>query len=92
MSIQDIVNGAFESIGGIMMLLNCYRIYKDKEVKGVNIFTTLFFTAWGYWNLYYYPSLNQWGSFVGALFIVIGNTIWVSLVFYYKRKNNEQIN
>jgi len=87
--VADIVNGFFECIGGIMMFLNCYKIWKDKQVKGVSIFATGFFTAWGYWNLYYYPSLNQWMSFVGGLFIVLGNTIWVSLAMYYMRKNKK---
>ena len=86
MSIPDLVNGLFEGIGGIMVLLNCYRIIKDKEVKGVDIFASIFFTLWGYWNLYYYPLLGQWLSFLGGLFIVIGNTTWVILAVYYTRK------
>jgi hypothetical protein len=33
--------------------------------------------------LYYYPHLNQWASFYGGLFMVIGNTIWILQVIWY---------
>ncbi len=86
MSWADIVNGIYESLGGLMVLLSCYRLYKDKQVKGVSIVATFFFTSWGFWNLYYYPSLNQWMSFAGGIIIAVSNTLWVSLAIYYTRR------
>ena len=83
----DGINGLFESLGGILILLNCRQLYKDKQVKGVRVLTFSFFTAWGFWNLYYYPSLNQWLSFSGGVLIVIGNTLWVCMAVYYTKKN-----
>lgn len=83
----DIVNGCFEGFGGVMQLLNCLRLYQDKRVQGVSLIATAFFTSWGFWNLYYYPSLHQWMSFAGGILIVSGNTIWISLAIYYKKKN-----
>jgi hypothetical protein len=85
MSWQDLANGLFELCGGFMNWLNVYQIYKDKAVKGVNIWATVLFTAWGFWNLYYYPSLGQWASFVGGLVIVGANAVWVCLAFKYRR-------
>jgi len=81
---QDVVNGAFECLAGFMVLLSCRRVYKDKAVAGVSIWATAFFTLWGYWNIYYYPHLDQWLSFFGGLFIVAANTIWVALLIKYR--------
>jgi hypothetical protein len=86
MTSNDIGNSIFEIIGGILQVRNAYQIYKDKEVKGVFWPAWLFFTVWGYWNLYYYPSLGQWYSFVGGILIAVANTAWVSMAWYYTRK------
>lgn len=84
--INDIINGIIEIIGGGVCLLNIRRILKDKQVKGVSWLVTVFFTTWGAWNLYYYPSLNQPLSFIGAFFTFLSNAIWLGLVLYYGRK------
>lgn len=83
----DIINGSFEFFGGILYIINVRRLIKDKEVKGVSWVPVMFFTFWGFWNLYYYPSLNQVFSFVGGIVIVSVNLLWLSLVFYYKFKS-----
>jgi hypothetical protein len=79
---QDAVNGAFEMVGGFVLWANVWKIKKDKMVRGALSLVTLFFTLWGYWNLYYYPSLNQWLSFFGGINIVAANSAW----FYYMNK------
>ena len=86
MQFNDIGNGLFELIGGLLQVRNAYQIYKDKQVKGVYWPAWLFFTAWGYWNIFYYPSLGQWFSFSGGVLIALANTVWVSLAYYYTRK------
>jgi hypothetical protein len=83
LKIPDFVNGVFELIGGLFVFANCVRLYKDKEVKGVVWQLTIFFAAWGFWNLYYYPFLHQWMSFVGGLLMTIGNTLWIVEVIWY---------
>lgn len=85
MSVPDLVNGLFELGGGLLIWVNVRQLNKDKEVKGVHWGPTVFFTAWGYWNCFYYPHLDQWFSFVGGLFIVTGNTAWVTLMIKYWR-------
>lgn len=80
----DQINGLFELVGGILLLLNSRRMYKDKEVKGVSLLPCLFFTSWGYWNMYFYPSLEAWWSFYGGIAVSVGNTVWISMVVYYK--------
>ena len=86
----DIINGLFELFGGCLLLLNILRLHKDKCIKGVSWTPVAFFTSWGFWNLYYYPSLEQWFSFFGGLFIVFINSIWLIQVFYYNKKKKEK--
>lgn len=81
----DIINALFEFAGGFFILLHCRQAYKDKAVAGVSIPAVIFFSAWGYWNLYYYPSLDQWWSFAGGIFIVLTNTLWVLLLLKYHK-------
>lgn len=82
----DLVNGLFELIGGLLICLSIRRLHIDKEVKGVSALPTAFFTSWGYWNLFYYPSLSQWASFVGGCVIVAANTAWVLQMLYYSAR------
>jgi uncharacterized membrane protein YfcA len=81
----DLVNGLFEAAGGFMVFMNCWRLHQDKVVKGVSVLATVVFTAWGFWNLWYYPHLQQWLSFVGGLLIVAGNVVWIAMVAHYRR-------
>lgn len=86
MSWPDYVNGFFEFAGGIALWKNVRAIRKDKMVRGVNWEVTLFFTSWGFWNLFYYPSLAQWASFVGGLNIVAANAAWLYFAWRYRNE------
>ena len=86
---QDNVNGLYELLGGLFILLNCKKLLKDKKVKGISIIAVAFFASWGVWNLYYYPVLNQWCSFVGGIGIVVMNTIWICMMLYYIKKEKK---
>ncbi len=80
----DMVNGLFEVIGGTLLFLNAWRIHKDKVVKGVSLLPCLFFTAWGYWNMYFYPAMDAWYSLYGGVVVASANTVWISMVIHYK--------
>lgn len=82
----DAINGAFETLGGLLILLNVRRVLRDRSTRGVSIVPTAFFCLWGLWNLYYYPSLDQWVSFAGGVAVVAANSVWVCLATYYKLK------
>ncbi len=86
MTAPDIVNGLFEVLGGLTTALNIRALMRDKEVKGVDWRLTFFYTAWGLWNLFYYPHLGQWASFAGGVVIVAGNAVWLALVIHYRRR------
>ncbi len=83
---NDIINGFFEIIACIITWLNIYKIEKDKIVKGIYWPTNLFFLIWGLWNLYYYPSLEQYFSFYMGLALAFSNIIWVYLAYKYNKK------
>jgi hypothetical protein len=80
----DYINGAFEFWGGVALWKNVGMIRRDKMVRGVNWQVTAFFTTWGVWNLFYYPSLGQWVSFAGGLNIVAANAVWLSYAVRYR--------
>jgi ABC-type transport system involved in cytochrome c biogenesis permease subunit len=85
MTWADNINGTYEAIGGMFMIANCIKVYKDKEVKGISLASAAFFCSWGYFNIYYYPSLNQIMSTVGAILMTIANTTWIGMAIYYVR-------
>ena len=59
--------------------------FAGREVRGVSAWMVVFMLAWGLWNLYYYPSLGQWGSFFGGLSVAAANITWIALIFYYRK-------
>lgn len=81
----DITNGLFEFAAACVLISNIVKIKQDKIVKGISIVPVFFFFIWGLWNLYYYPSLNQWWSFYGGVFVTIVNAVWIVMVFHYQR-------
>jgi len=80
---QDYANGLFELLGAPFIFLSVIKLYKEKSVRGISWVHAAFFASWGYWNLYYYPHLNQWMSFYGGVAIVLVNTIWLIQLIYY---------
>jgi hypothetical protein len=90
MQVNDFINGCFELTSGLFCAINIFKLVKDKTLKGVSWIPIGFFTIWGVWNLYYYTSLSQPLSVIGGVGICISNTIWLILVFYYKRKEKTQ--
>lgn len=86
MNLPDLANGLFELGGAAFQLLNVKALMRDRRVQGVHWSPVVFFTAWGGWNLFYYPHLGQWLSFVGGLAIVLVNLLWLTLLASYSRR------
>jgi uncharacterized membrane protein YfcA len=82
---EDVINGCFETLGGVVIAKNCLQLYRDKELKGVSLLPMIFFNLWGVWNLYFYPQMGAWWSFLGAIGIVVANSVWVCQAIYYRR-------
>ena len=85
MGLPDLINGTFEVSGALAVGFSIARTLRDKRVAGLSWLTVAFFTSWGLWNLFYYPSLEQWASYVGGVLLVIANAIWVGLIVFYTR-------
>lgn len=84
MQVPDLVNASFEIFASVMILNNCRVLIHDKAVAGVSIISTVFFTLWGVWNLFYFPNLGQWLSFYGGVGIVLANIFWICLMVRYR--------
>lgn len=78
MNWPDLINGSFELVGAVFTWRNFVQLRRDRALVGVYWPTTAFFTAWGAWNLIYYPALSQWFSFMGGVLLVAGNAAWVA--------------
>ncbi len=81
----DAINAILEFVGGLFVLGHCRAVWRDRMVKGVSIPSTVFFLVWGIWNLYYYPSLGQWFSLAGGIFLTLANCLWVGLLFRFRK-------
>ncbi len=93
MQLNDLFNGLFELGGAIVTWINVLKLYTDKDIKGVFWPVWLFFSSWGLWNLYYYPSVGHYISFYAGILLVSGNIVWVILAYYYiKNKENNNVN
>lgn len=80
----DIINASFELVGIIAVWLNIRAVLRDKAVKGVSVLNVLFFSLWGYWNIFYYPHLDQFWSGMAAGILAILNSIYFVLLMRYR--------
>lgn len=89
MNYPDLTNALMEVLSGLFILNHCRVTLKDRAVKGVSILSNVFFTSWGFWNLFYYPHLGQWLSFVGGIFIIAANTYYIGLLMKFRDRKPE---
>lgn len=82
----DFINGMFEMGGAVLLALHVRKLWQDKMVRGVSPWPFVFFTLWGWWNLYFYPSVDCWWSFAGGIPVVAVNSIYLYLM--WKFRNN----
>lgn len=83
---RDVANSAFVFISAGFTLNTCRVLYEDKMVKGVSLWSQVFFTAWTFWSLYFYGALHQWTSVVGESLLSLTMVIYVSMIIYYLRR------
>jgi hypothetical protein len=81
----DQVNAVFEVAGAVATWSNVRRLISDRVAHGIDWRSFIFYSAWGAWNLYYYPSLDQPWSFVAGIALASGNVTWVLLYLYFRR-------
>lgn len=83
---MDLINGLFELFGGAFVALSCRQLYRDKQVKGISLWHPTFFTAWGAWNLLFYPAVGAWWSFLGGIGVMVVNSLWLGMLLYYRKR------
>jgi hypothetical protein len=81
----DGVNSAFISIGGWLVFLNCWQLFKDKLLSGVSIISLVFYTVWGMFNAYYYLTLGKFEPMWAEVFISVGNLCYLYMAVKYNR-------
>lgn len=84
MQLPDLFNALFEIGGCFAVFLSVRRLYIDRSVKGVSPWTSVFFTSWGFYNLFYYPHLSQWLSFGGCFLTTFMNAAWLILYLVFR--------
>lgn len=82
----DTINATFELLGAIFVLNHCRVLFKHKSSDGVSALSLSYFLSWGFWNLYYYPSLNQQLSFYAGVVLATSNVIYLAMVIYFRGK------
>lgn len=82
--LSDLGNAAFELGGATLIWLNVRQLLRDRQTRGVFWPVNVFYTAWGVWNMFYYPSLDQWLSFWAGLGVVAGNAVWCVLAWRFR--------
>jgi len=86
---MDVVNACFEFCGALAILPSIAAIRRDRAVAGMSVITPIFFAAWGWWNLAYYPHLHQLWSAGAAVSTALLNSIYVGYVMRTKRRMEE---
>ncbi len=81
----DLVNAAYEALGGTVIAANTAYAWRVGEIKGVSKPLVWFFWTWGIWNLFYYPHLGQLYSFGCAAFLSVANTWWLYTVYRLRK-------
>jgi hypothetical protein len=82
----DLINSLFEGFAAFAVGNHCRVILKHREAKGMSILSTVFFTAWGFWNMYYYPVLGQMFSFWAGAAVCAANAWYVYLLVKFRTK------
>ncbi len=67
------------------------ELYRKKFVSGISPVTVSFWVAWGWWDCYYFPSLDQWWAFSGGLCVTTMNMIYVWLIVLYKYRERRLV-
>lgn len=81
----DMINAGFEAGAGFAVLHHCWKLYQHKAARGVSAPAVMFFTLWGLWNIFFYPYLGQFWSFIGGIFVTLANALYVAMLVRYAK-------
>jgi hypothetical protein len=81
---NDIINATFELLGSLFVLNHCRVLLNAKSSAGVSSISLAYFLSWGFWNIYYYPSLGQNFSFYAGIALAVANLLYLGLVIKFR--------
>jgi hypothetical protein len=82
----DLINALFEGLAGFFILASIRDAWKSRQAIGIHPLHVAYFTAWGFWNLYYYAHLDQWLSWACGILVAIVNSFYLYTVIKFRRK------
>lgn len=91
-NLPDIINGCFEAGGFLSAISNVRALLRDKQVKGIYWQAWCWFTAWGFWNVYYYWHLSQFFSWAAGIGLAVTNLTWLAILCYYAATKGKSSN
>ena len=87
---KDLINFSIQIIYNICIWFNVYKIFKDKEVKGVSLLVSLFFGLAPLWAMYYFFKLGQPLSVISSFLMCLGNLVWLIFACYYRKLEKDR--
>lgn len=69
----------------IVIWWNVYQIAQDKSVAGVSLVPTYVFITTNVVEVFYFWDLLDFWSVAGAASMAVGNVVWLSLAYHYRR-------
>lgn len=85
MQAVDAVNAVFEGTGTVLAWLNVRRLMRDRSVRGVNWQATIFWAAWGVWNILFYIATGLFISLVATSGLTLAYLVWIVLAWKYSK-------
>lgn len=82
----DFINALWELAGAAVLVHSIFILLRQKDVKGIGWQQVFFFTAWGCWNVYFYPDNGLYWSWYAGILLALCNLIYFMLLIYYSRK------
>jgi hypothetical protein len=82
----DIIAGLINGVDGIFVWSNVYRLYRDKCVRGVNWFPSVYFTLSTLYGTYFLYHLNARYAFIGLSISTAAKFVWMILASIYIHK------
>lgn len=73
----DAINSFLILVGGLFAWNNVRILHRDKEIHGVSLLSSAFFSLCTVWNCYMYDSLSQVESFRACCVLAAANVVWI---------------
>jgi len=90
MELNDVINSGFVFVAGFFYILNLYKLYVDKDVKGISKLSILFFSIWNIWTLFFFIQVSEfWWTIAAYVMVTLLNLVYIFLMFKYSRNKND---